>query len=112
MSASAPSNDRARGVLRAVRIGAHPVVEVEEHRRALRGRLEQIAELAEHVRANRVALVFGEQKPGGALARVDVEVVEPEIDEHFLELPLAVDRAQQLLLGQLDHDLIGAPLLF
>ena len=29
-------------------------------------------------------------------------MVEPEIGQHFLELPLAVDRAQQLLLGELD----------
>ena len=65
--------------------------------------------LPEHVRPNRVALVLGQQKPGGAFSGVDVEVVEPEIDEHLLQLPLAVRRAQQLLLGQLDHDLIGAP---
>ena len=87
--------------MRPVRIRAHPVVEVEQHRRALRGRAEQIAELAEHVRPDRLALVLGQQKPIGALARVDVEVVEPEVGEHFLQLPLAVDRAQHFLFGQL-----------
>ena len=35
-------------------------------------------------------------------------MVEPEIGQHFLELPLAVDRADQLLLGELHHHLIGA----
>ena len=43
-------------------VGAHPVVEIEEHRRALRRRLEQIAEPAEDVRADGVALVLGEQE--------------------------------------------------
>ncbi len=31
----------------------------------------------------------------GTLARVDVEVVEPEVGQHFLQLPFAVDRAQR-----------------
>ena len=85
-----------------------PVVEIEEHRRALRGGAEQVAELAEHVRPDRVALVLGEQEAVAALARVDVEVVEPEVGQHFLELPLAVDRAQHLLLGSSTHHAVGA----
>jgi hypothetical protein len=93
--------------MRPRRIRAHPVVEIEEHRRALRGRAEQVAKPAQHARTNRVALVFGEQKAIGALARVDVEMVEPEIGQHFLELPLAICRAQNLLLAELDHDQIG-----
>jgi len=97
--------------MRPVRIGAHPVVQIEQHRGALRRRLEQIAELAEDVRTNRVALVLGEQESGGPLARVDVEVVEPEIAEHFLELSLAVGRTQNLLLRELDDHHVGALLL-
>src|SRR5207237_6820807 len=34
-------------LMRAVRIGAHPVIQVEEHRGAFRVRFEQVAELAE-----------------------------------------------------------------
>ena len=30
-------------------------------------------------------------------------MVEPKVDEHFLELPLTVDRAEQLLLPELSH---------
>ena len=93
--------------VRTVRIGAHPVVEIEEHRGALRGRLEQIAETAEHVRPDRVALVLGQHEPDLALARVDVEVVEPEVGQDFLQLPLAVDGAQQLLRAELDHGAVG-----
>ena len=54
-----PRSSRSRLVVR-VGIRALPVVEIEEHRRALRGRAEQIAELAEHVRPDRVALVLRE----------------------------------------------------
>src|SRR5437762_2517845 len=35
-------------------------------------------------------------------------MVEPEIGEHFLELPLGVDRAQELLLAELDDDEVAA----
>jgi hypothetical protein len=48
------------------------------------------------------ALLFLLAGPPPALAGVDVEVVEPEIDQHFLQLPLAVHRAQQLLGGERD----------
>ena len=48
------------------------------------------------MRPDGVALVRGEVDPREALVGEDVEVVEPEIDEHFLQLPLAVDGAQQL----------------
>ncbi len=59
------------------------------------------------MRTDRVALVLGEHEPIDALARVDVEVVEPEIGEHFLQLPLAVDRAKHLLFAELDDDAVG-----
>ena len=59
------------------------------------------------MRPDRVALVLGEQEADAALARVHVEVVEPEVGEHFLQLPLAVDGAQQLLLAELDDHGVG-----
>src|SRR6202030_2811747 len=95
---------RTPGVaVRTVGIRAQPVVEVEEHRRALGRGLEQVAKLAEDVRTDALALVLREQEPVPALARVNIEVVEPEIGERFLQLPVAVDRPQQLLLVQLDE---------
>ena len=51
-----------------------------------RGGQQHVAEAAEHERANRVALVAGEQHADRVLAAEDVEVIEPEVDEDFLEL--------------------------
>ena len=84
------------------------VIQIEEHRGTLRDSLEQVAKFPEHVRAYDVAFVLGEHEARGALARVDVEVIEPEVGEHFPELPLAVHRAENLLLAKLDDDDIGA----
>ena len=82
-----------------------PVVEIEQHRRALRGGAEHVAEVAEHVWPNRVALVLGDVVARRAFAGEHVEVVEPEIDQHFFELALAVDRAQQLRFLDVGDDL-------
>ena len=59
------------------------------------------------MRANYVLLVIGEQHAVRALIDEYVEVVEPEIGHHFVELTLAVDGAQQLGLHQFvgDHAL-------
>ena len=93
--------------MRAAGIGAHPVVEIEEHRRALRRSFEQVAELAKDVGTYGIAIVLGQQEPVAAFPRVDVEMVEPEIGEHLLQLALAIHRAKQLLLRQLEDDSIG-----
>ena len=84
-------------------IDALPVVQVEEHRRALGDGTEQIAEPAEDVGTNRVALVLGQIAAHRSLAGEDVEVVEPEVDQHFLELARRIDGAQDFLLRQLVH---------
>jgi hypothetical protein len=90
--------------VRGVRIDALPVVEVKEHRRTPGDGAKQITEPAQRVRPDHVALVFGEVFPRRALAGEDVEVIEPEVGHHFLELPIAVDGAENLLLGELgDH---------
>ena len=79
-----------------LRVGADAleVVEVEEHRRTLGSRFEEVAEVAERVGADHVAVVGGQEPAVGALAGEDVEVVRPEIDHHLLQLPLAVGGAQ------------------
>ena len=86
-----------------VGVGAHaqPVVQVEEHGRALGGGFQQLAELAQGARADDVALVAGDQVAVRALVEEDVEVVEPEVGHHFFQLALAVDVAQQPRLHQL-----------
>src|ERR1700730_3141702 len=69
-----------------VRSHTQPVIKVEQHRRTLGRRDQQIFELAEHVRADRVLLVVAEEQPLGTLAGEHVEMVEPEIGHHLLKL--------------------------
>ena len=45
------------------------------------------------MRAYRLAIIDDFQYPVGAFFRVDVEMVAPEIYQHFLQLPLRLDRA-------------------
>ena len=94
------------------RTGAEPVVEVEQHGRMMGGRPQQVGEAAERVGTDDVALVGREVPAHLALAREDVEVVEPEVDHHLLQLPLARHRPQHLRGLQLAHDLerpLGRP---
>ena len=49
------------------------------------------------MRADDIALVVRQELRRAPFARVDVEMVEPEIDEDLLQLPLAVHRAKELL---------------
>ena len=64
-------------------------------------RTEQIPEATQDVRSNRIPLVLGEVEARRPLAGEDVEMVEPEIDQHFLELTFTVGSTNDLLLHQL-----------
>ena len=64
----------------------------------------KIFKLAQSVRTNHVALVAGDQVAVGAFADEHVEVVEPEIGHHFLQLAVAVDGAQQFAFDQFFGD--------
>ena len=66
-AARRPGRRARRLGVRPRRIGAHPVVEIEEHRRTLRRRPEQLSEVAEHMRPDRVALVLGQEEPRRSL---------------------------------------------
>ena len=70
--------------LRGVGTYGLPVIEIEQHCRALGGGFEEIFEFAEDVGADDVAFVFGDEVAVGAFIEVDVEVVEPEIGEDFV----------------------------
>src|SRR5262249_47378502 len=87
----------------AVSIRALAVVEVEEHRRAVGRRPEQIAEMPEHVRSDGITLVLREHELFGSFSRVDVEVIEPEVRQHLLQLSFAVGRAHDFLHGEFDQ---------
>ena len=71
------------------------VVQVAEHARVLEHAPEHVLEAAEDVRADRVAFECHEA-PARLVDAVHVEVVEPEVHQHLLELALALDGAQQL----------------
>ena len=85
-----------RAQRRTIAVGhAARVVEIEEHRRTLRYRFEQVTEFPERVRTNDILIEVDEiVRLGRALGRVDVEVILPEIGHDFLELALARDRAR------------------
>ena len=60
-----------------------------------RGRQQHVAEPAEHERPDRIALVAGQQHADGVLPLEHVEVIEPEVDEDFLELATPVHRTDE-----------------
>ena len=84
-----------------------PVVEVDHHGRAGGGGEEEVAELAEGVFADGVALVAGGVPLIGVFADVDVEVIEPEVGHDLLELALGEDGAKDFGLRELVDDLVG-----
>ena len=73
--------------------GRLPVIEIEQHRRALRCRDQEIFEFAEHMGANDVTLITGNHYAVRAFVQIHVEVIEPKIGQHFLQLPVAVNGA-------------------
>ena len=73
------------GVVLVGRAGAARVlVEIREHRRTVRARVQQCREGAERVRADHVAVVDGLQVAD--LPHVDVEVIAPELHHALVEL--------------------------
>ena len=68
------------------------------------GGAKHVTEPAEHMRTNGVTFVLTDVDAGLPLSREDIEVIEPEIDQHLLELSLAVNGAQQLRFGELVED--------
>ena len=90
--------------LRGIGSDGLPVVEVEQHGGTLGGGFEQVFEFAENAGADDVAFVCGDQVAVGALIEVDVEVIEPEIRQDFVELAVAVDGAQQFAFGEIARD--------
>ena len=101
-----PALARSRLGLLGMRANALPVIEIKHHGRGLGGSHQQILEFAQRMRTNDVALVFGSEVTIRLLVDEDVEVVEPKIGHHLIELALAVGGTQYLGLLQLgDHHL-------
>ena len=76
----------------ARRVGV--VVEVAQHGRVAQARHQQVAEMPEHVRADRRVEIVAHRGPQGRLALVDVEPVEPEPRQPLAQLVRAVERPQ------------------
>jgi len=68
------------------------VVQVMQHRRMPRRRVQHVGEAAQRIRADRVLLVVAHEHAVEVLAPEDVEVVVPEGHHHFLELARAGQR--------------------
>jgi hypothetical protein len=81
-------------------------VEIDEHGRRLRGRAEKLAKRPQGVLANDVAVVGGQELLAEGLADRDMEVIMPELDHHFFELPSRVDGANEGVTRELCFDLI------
>jgi hypothetical protein len=79
---------------RRVGIGAQPIVQIKEHRRTLGSGEQEIFESAESMRPNGVPVVSGGQPTIGSFRGENIEVVAPKIHHDFIELSLAIDRAQ------------------
>src|ERR1041385_3622005 len=82
------------------------IVQIDKHRGALRSCHQEVVKFSEHVGANRMHLVIGGEPTVGILSPKNIEVVEPEIGHHFLELPLAVYRANELLRLKVSESLL------
>ena len=66
---------------------------------------KQVFKLAQRVGADHVALVADKIVGGGfVLAQVDVEVIEPEVGHHFLQLGVGIDVAGEALGNELFGD--------
>src|SRR5438128_7611074 len=72
-----------------------PVVEIEKHRRRVRGGAEQIAKASHRKRPNRLSIECGEQISIVVFVCEDAEMVLPKIDHQLIELLVAVNRAQK-----------------
>jgi len=70
--------------LRGVGVGTQEIIQIEKHRRTLRGGGDEFMEFAESVRLDNVAFVGSEIPLHFPLARENVEVIEPEIVHHLL----------------------------
>ncbi len=73
---------------------ACPVIQVVEHGWRLGHSRQKVAELAQRVGSDRVTLIAGDEILVLVFINEDVEMVEPEIRHHLLELPFTVHGAQ------------------
>ena len=64
---------------------------------------DQIFEISERVFANHVAFVGRDIPAHGGFSGVNVKMILPEIDHHFLQLVFGINGAQHAVRGDLRH---------
>ena len=73
-------------------------------------RQEHVLEVPEHMRADGIALKAGEQNAILPFAVKHIKVIHPEVGQDFLELPIRVNGAVQLVLDQIGiHQFLRLP---
>src|SRR5215207_7829439 len=82
----------------------HGIVEIDEHCRVLCRRAQQVAKFSERERADHIAFIAGDHKLNSILAGINIEMIEPEIRHHFLQLTFAVNGSNHFLAQQLLDD--------
>ncbi len=100
----------ARIVFVDMAFGIAGVVQVQQHGRVAHAGLQQAAEVAQGMRANRPLLIIANPEPGFGLARADIEVVHPEPGHLLLQLGRRVQRTQHLALLGLGSELVQVAL--
>src|SRR5579872_5319089 len=86
------------------RRGILPVIEIEQHRGMTRGGAEQIAKASHRMRPDRFLFERAGPDIAQTLAREDVEVIEPERGQHFLQLARTFDCADEARLDRLANN--------
>src|SRR5207248_1732179 len=81
-------------------------IQIEKHCRAFRGRHQQLSKVAEDMRTDGIHLVARGEPSVRIFAPEDIEVIEPEIRHHFLELALTMYCPDDFLCLQLQQDLL------
>src|ERR1700730_9298809 len=88
----------------ASRGGAECVVKIDQHRRMLCRGEQQVPEAAERKRTDRLLLVIADPHIIQPLAGEDVEMVEPEVDHDFVQLPWAKQSSEDARLAGIPQD--------
>ena len=70
---------------------------------------EQVLEIAESVLAKHIAFITRDIPADGRLAGKYVEMILPEIDHHFLQLPFGINGAQNSISRDLRQQLVRRP---
>ena len=84
-----------REVLIGTRIRTIILVQVIQHGGVGRHRFEHLTEIPQHVRSQHIAVIRNKQRHAIVLPEINIEMVVPEIGEHFDKLFFAVHSAQE-----------------